>query len=197
MTAPKHEISRADLLPLDRYGAERDQHRARVRELKKNRRLEVGPSATFYFESYDTMWLQIHEMLFIEKGGEDQVAGELEAYNPLVPKGRELVATLMFEIDDPARRDRVLAGLGGVELSASLAFEGETVIGVPEGDVERSTAAGRASSVHFLHFPFHDAQAAKFRVPGTHVILGLGHERYSHMAVVPEAVRLALCEDFD
>ena len=197
MTAPKHEISRADLLPLDRYGAERDQHRARVRELKKNRRLDVGPFATFYFESYDTMWLQVHEMLFIEKGGEDQVAGELAAYNPLVPKGRELVATLMFEIEDPARRDRVLAGLGGVELSASLAFEGETVTGVPEGDVERSTAAGRASSVHFLHFPFHDAQAAKFRVPVTHVILGLGHENYSHMAVVPEAVRLALCEDFD
>ncbi len=197
MTTPKHEISRADLLPLDRYGAERDQHRARVRELKKNRRLDVGPFATFYFESYDTMWLQVHEMLFIEKGGEDQVAGELAAYNPLVPNGAELVATLMFEIDDPARRDQVLAGLGGVELSASLAFEGETVTGVPEGDVERSTAAGRASSVHFLHFPFHDVQAAKFKVPGTRVILGLGHERYSHMAVVPEAVRRALCEDFD
>ncbi len=197
MTSPKHEISRADLLPLDRYGAERDQHRARVREIKKNRHLEVGPFATFYFESYDTMWLQVHEMLFIEKGGEDQVAGELAAYNPLVPKGAELVATLMFEIDDPDRRDRVLAGLGGVELSASLAFEGETVTGVPEGDVERSTAAGRASSVHFLHFPFSDAQAAKFRVPGTHVVLGLGHENYSHMAVVPEAVHLALCEDFD
>ena len=197
MTSPKHEISRADLLPLDRYGAERDQHQARVREIKKNRRLEVGPFATFYFESYDTMWLQVHEMLFIEKGGEDQIAGELAAYNPLVPKGAELVATLMFEIGDPARRDRVLAGLGGVELSASLAFEGETVSGVPEGDVERSTAEGRASSVHFLHFPFHDAQVAKFRVMGTPVILGLGHENYSHMAVLPEAVRLALCEDFD
>lgn len=197
MTSPKHEISRADLLPIDRYGAERDQHRARIGEIKKKRRFEVGPFATFYFESYDTMWLQIHEMLFIEKGGEDQVAGELAAYNPLVPKGRELVATLMFEIDDPARRDRVLAGLGGVELSASLAFEGETVTGVPEGDVERSTAEGRASSVHFLHFPFHDAQAAKFRIPETRVILGLGHENYSHMAVMPEALRLALCEDFD
>jgi len=197
MTAAKRQISRADLLPVERYAAERDQHRARVRELKKNRRLEVGPFATFYFESYDTMWLQVQEMLYIEKGGEAQVADELAAYNPLVPKGRELVATLMFEIEDPARRDRLLARLGGVELSASLSFEGETVRARPEDDVERSTAEGRASSVHFLHFPFDDAQAAKFRVPGTRVVLGVGHQNYAHMAVLPEAVRLALCEDLD
>lgn len=197
MSADKRHISRADLLPFERYAAERDQHRKRVRALKKYRRLEVGPSATFYFESYDTMWLQVHEMLHIEKGGEAQIADELAAYNPLVPKGRELVATLMFEIADPARRDRLLARLGGVELSASLGFEGETVRGRPDDDVERSTAEGRASSVHFLHFPFDDGQAAKFRLPGTRVVLGLEHESYAHMAVLPEAVRQALAEDLD
>jgi hypothetical protein len=197
MTAPKRQITRADLLSVEDYAAARDQHRTRVRELKKNRRIEVGPFATFYFESYDTMWLQVQEMLYIEKGGEAQVADELAAYNPLVPKGRELVATLMFEIADPDRRDRVLARLGGVELSAGLSFAGETVLATPEDDVERSTTEGRASSVHFLHFPFDDAQAAKFRLPATRVVLGLEHENYAHMAVLPEATRQALCADLD
>ncbi len=73
-------------------------------EAKRHRRLEVGPDCTFYFENFETMWNQVHEMLFIEKGGEAQIADELSAYNPLVPKGRELVATVMFEIDDPVRR---------------------------------------------------------------------------------------------
>ena len=89
-------------------------------EIKKNRRLEVGPFATFYFESYDTMLHQVHEMLFIEKGGAEQLPDELAAYNPLIPQGSELVATVMFEIDDPVRRARVLGMLGGVEHKAFI-----------------------------------------------------------------------------
>ena len=108
----KHQISREDLLPLDQYARERRDHGRRIAELKIHRRVSVGPDATFYFESFETMWFQIHEMLHIEKGGEEQVAGELEAYNPLVPKGRELVATVMIEIPDPDRRAAVLAKLG-------------------------------------------------------------------------------------
>ncbi|MEE8204072.1 MAG: DUF3501 family protein, partial [Alphaproteobacteria bacterium] len=150
----KHEITRADILPMSDFAAERRERRREISEIKKNRRVEIGPHAALYFENYDTMWWQVHEMLFIEKGGEAQIDDELRAYNPLVPKGDELVATLMFEIDDRERRERLLSRLGGVENAVTLSFAGETVSAVAEDDVERSTAEGRASSVHFLHFPF-------------------------------------------
>lgn len=197
MPQAQHLISRDDIMPMERYGAERKALRAKVGALKRNRRVAVGPDATFYFESFDTMLMQVMEMLYIERGGEAQIADELAAYNPLVPKGRELVATLMFEIDDPARRARVLAGLGGVEHSATLAFAGHTVTALAEDDIDRTTAAGKASAVQFLHFPFSDEQVAAFRAPGTQVTIGLNHPDYGHMAVISEAVRQALAHDFD
>lgn len=196
MTA-KHEITPADIMPMDDYAAVRAERLKAIGELKKNRRVAVGPDATFYFESYDTMFHQVHEMLFIEKGGDGQIADELSAYNPLIPNGRELVATLMFEIDDPSRRARFLAGLGGVEETVTLAFGGETIKALPERDVDRTTAEGKASSIQFLHFPFTDAQAEKFRRPGAQVTLGIGHAKYGHTAVLPEDVRVAVAGDFD
>ena len=104
----KHEITRADILAMADYVRERKERRRALVEVKKHRRLEVGPVCSFYFENFETMWNQIHEMLFIEKGGEAQIADELSAYNPLIPKGCELVATVMFEIDDPVRRGALL-----------------------------------------------------------------------------------------
>ncbi len=195
--AMKHEITRDDILPMDRYAGERKERRTKLVEVKKHRRIPVGPDCTFYFENYETMWHQVHEMLFIEKGGEEQIPDELAAYNPLIPKGRELVATVMFEIDDPARRHAVLAKLGGVEETAFLRFGGETVTGQPEEDVDRTSASGKASSVQFIHFPLTAEQAAGFKVPGAEVVLGFGHPSYSHMAVLPEATRAALAEDLD
>ena len=197
MDMAKHELTPRDLMPIDQYGRERRDHGRRVAELKKRRRLEVGPDATFYFENYDTMWFQVHEMLHIEKGGPDQIPDELDAYNPLIPKGRELVATMMIEIDDPARRARVLDQLGGIEETISIAVNGETIRAVAEGDVDRTDAAGKASSVQFIHFPFTDAQADAFREPGADVVVAIGHPRYRHMAGLPEEVRAALTEDFD
>ena len=195
--SPRHEITRADILGMEDYVAVRDERKRAVAELKKPRRVSVGPDATFYFESYDTMFHQVHEMLYIEKGGEDQIEDELRAYNPLIPGGRELVATLMFEIDEPGRRAEFLAGLGGVEETVTLTFGGETVTAIPEQDIDRTTADGKASSIQFLHFQFTDAQVEKFRAPDTRVTLAVGHGKYSHMAVLPEAVRQALAGDFD
>jgi len=192
----KTEITRDDIMPMNEYEPVRKERRAKITAMKKNRRLEVGPFATFYFENYETMWHQVHEMLFIEKGGEAQIQDELDAYNPLIPKGNELVATIMFEIEDPVRRAKVLSRLGGVEETVTLKFEGETVVGKPEEDVDRTSAAGKASSVQFIHFPFTAEQIAKFSKPDTQVIVGFGHENYQHMAVMPEAVRAALAEDF-
>jgi hypothetical protein len=136
-------------------------------------------------------------MLYIEKGGEAQIADELAAYNPLIPNGRELVATVMFEIDEPARRHAVLAKLGGIEETAVVRIGGETIKGRAEADVDRTNAAGKASSVQFIHFPFTDAQVAAFRAPGAEILVGFTHPHYGHMAVMPEGVRQALAKDFD
>ena len=192
----RHELTAADILPWSEYAKERAEHRKRVTALKRNRRVEVGPYVTFYFESYDTMWSQVQEMLHIEKGGAAQIADELAAYNPLIPKGKELIATFMIEIDDPLRRARVLAQLGGIEETAFVEVGGERVRAEAEADQDRTTAEGKASSVQFVHFLFSDAQIAAFREPNARVILGLTHPNYSHMAVLSEATRAALAADF-
>ncbi len=193
----KHEITRADILPIEKYAAERKSLRQNIVAVKQRRRMEVGPVATFFFENYQTMWHQVHEMLFIEKGGEAQIADELSAYNPLIPKGRELVATVMLEIEDPVQRAKTLARLGGIETRMFITVGGEQVRGLPEGDVERTKADGKTSSVHFVHFRFSDAQVAAFRKPESQVIVGFDHPEYGHMAVMPAGVRQALAEDFD
>ena len=196
MTGTPREISRQHILAPEVYAAEREQRRKDMIEVKKNRRLAVGPDATFYFESFETMLAQVHEMLHTEGGGDAQIEGELAAYNPLVPQGRELVATFMIEIADEERRRRFLATAGGIEQSAFLRVGTEVIAAVPEEDVERTNAAGKASSVHFLHFPFSDEQVARFRDGNEEVVLGLGHETYAHMALLPAAVRAALAQDF-
>lgn len=192
----KREITRDDILDMETYGASRKERRAEVVARKKNRRLDVGPYATAYFENYETMWHQVHEMLFIERGGEEQIDDELSAYNPLIPNGCELVTTIMFEIDDPVRRKMVLSKIGGIEETVFLRFAGETISGEPEADLDRTTADGKASSVQFVHFPFTDEQAAKFSQAGTVVTFGFSHPEYAHMTVLPEAVWAELSGDF-
>ncbi len=191
------KLSEADILPMGEYVSRRKEERRRVLALKRRRRVEVGPVATFYFENRDTMWLQVQEMLYIEKAGPEQIPDELAAYNPLIPNGSELIATIMFEIDDPLRRQTFLARLGGVENTVFLEFDGETVVGAPEQDVERTSDEGKASSVQFVHFPFARAQIERFRAPGTRGVIGFKHASYAHMAVMPEEVRAALAGDFD
>ncbi|MBI2255830.1 MAG: DUF3501 family protein [Proteobacteria bacterium] len=193
----KKEITRADVLPAAEYAQQRREKRQAVVALKKKRRVEVGPVATFYFENFDTMLQQVQEMLHIEKGGDEQLVDELRAYNPLIPQGRELVATVMFEIDDPVRRANFLGRLGGVEHAAFLKIGSETVKGVPEEDQDRTNEAGKASSVQFIHFPFTDAAAAAFKQAGTQVIIGFAHAAYGHMAVMGEETREALASDLD
>jgi Protein of unknown function (DUF3501) len=190
------KIEPSAIVPLPQYAGERAERRKQIAQLKKNRRLEVGPFATFYFESYDTMLHQVHEMLFIEKGGAEQLPDELAAYNPLIPQGAELVATVMFEIDDPLRRARVLANLGGVEHKAFLRIGADLIRGVPEEDQERSREDGKASSVQFIRFPFTPAEIVAFRGGAGDVIVGFDHPNYGHMAVMPAAVRQALAQDF-
>jgi hypothetical protein len=193
----KREIARDDIMPMEIYTQERKERRKALTERKRDRRVAVGPDVTFYFENFDTMWHQIHEMLYIEKGGEDQIKDELMAYNPLIPKGSELVATMMFEIDDPDRRSRDLARLGGVEETISIRINGEIISAVSETDVERTTDQGKTSSIHFLHFPFKANQIEKFKDDRVEVVLAIGHSNYGHMAIISGASRSALAADFD
>jgi hypothetical protein len=194
--AGKHALTAADIMPAAEYAAQRAEHRRRVAQRKRNRRVEVGPHITFYFECWDSMWLQVQEMLYIEKGGAEQVADELMAYNPLIPKGMELVATFMVEIDEPRRRRRVLDSLGGIEETAFLRVGGETIRCQAEADQDRTTDEGKASSVQFVHFPFTVDQVAAFSSAGAEIVLGFDHPRYRHMTILPEAVREELTGDF-
>lgn len=194
MTA-KRDLTRADIISMEDFEAVRVDKRRALLPVKKLRRVALGPHATLYFESYETMWQQVHEMLRIEKGGEAQIGDELSAYNPLVPKGGEVVATLMFEIDDEVRRERVLLGLGGVEDHLYVQVGDVKAYARPEQDVERTTPDGKTSSVHFLHFDLTRVAQAGFASAGSQVVIGCDHEGYAHMAVLSEASREELAKD--
>lgn len=196
MPAAERRITPQDLLPDAEFARVRKARRAELLPLKRLRRIELGPVCTFYFECYDTMLFQVQEMLLIEKGGADQVPDELAAYNPLIPDGSELVATVMFEIDDPVRREATLARLGGVEDCFFLQVGAARIAGVPEGDVERTREDGKTSSVHFLRFPLRPEHIAVFRDPATQILVGCSHERYSHLAGLSPASRAELARDF-
>ena len=190
-------ITPADIMPMSQYGKIRAEHRRKLVEVKRLRRMHVGPHVTLYFESYDTMWAQVQEMMHIERGGDDQIEGELAAYNPLIPQGQELVATMMIEIEDEGVRRRTLASLGHIETLVNLTFAGQTVTAVPEDDIERTTSDGKTSSVHFLHFTFTPEQIAAFKTPGTQAMLEITHAKYGHLARLSEDSRASLAADFN
>lgn len=196
MSAAERKITAADILSDADYAARRKELRAEAIATKKNRRVEVGPVATFYFENYQTMWLQVQEMLRIEKGGQAQIAGELEAYNPLIPQGLELIATLMLEIDDPKRRETMLFRLAGIEESVSLELEGEIIKAAPTEYDDRTTPDGKTSSVHWVRFVFTPAQVAKFKSAEGRAMLTVSHPAYGHIAIIPPQVRSELAKDF-
>ena len=185
-----------DLLPIAEYDQQRKSLKANLIPVKKQRRVEVGPFATFYFENYATMWLQVQEMLRIERGGEEQIAGELEAYNPLIPQGDELIATLMLEIEDANRRNAVLLTLGGIEETVFMEIGDDTIHATPTEYDDRTTADGKTSSVHWLRFKLTPEQIAHFKDGGERVVLGLSHPSYGHMAVLSAETRAALAKDF-
>ncbi|HLY58796.1 MAG TPA: DUF3501 family protein [Stellaceae bacterium] len=195
MSAPRRTIEPADILPRARYAPVRAALRREIAAHKRNRRVDVGPFAAFCFEDWATVRHQIQEMLYIENGGEAQLEEEIAAYAPLVPRGNELVATAMFEIDDAARRKLQLLRIGGIEHHALLRIGAEEIRGIPDPDRENTAADGKASAVQFFHFPLTEAQAADFRDATTAVQLGFDHPNYGHIALMPKPVQAALAED--
>ena len=190
------QVTKKDLMPLDRYSEKRKQLRKELIDFKKYRKISVGPYATFYFECYETMLAQIQEMLYIEKGGDDQLKNELEAYNPLIPKGNELVATLMFEIENPISRNAFLNKIGGIEQKLYLMVGSEKIASIPERDVDRTSTEGKASSVQFIHFNFTEKQIKKFKDNTFEVFIGIDHKEYFHVTKIAELTRMALSNDF-
>ena len=196
MSKEKRQIEKEDLLPSDVYAKSRKQIRKDLVEFKKDRRIALGPYATFYFESFETMVAQVQEMLHIEKGGDEQLKDELIAYNPLVPNGQELTATLMFEIDNPILRAAFLGKVGGIEEKIFIKINDEIVKAVPEEDVDRTSAEGKASSVQFIHFKLNDDQILKFKSDSATIELGIDHKEYTHTTRLAENSVKSLCADF-
>ncbi|PLX36753.1 MAG: DUF3501 domain-containing protein [Hyphomicrobiales bacterium] len=194
MPAADRCITREDIISDDEFGKVRAERRKAMLPTKKLRRIHVGPFATFYFENFETMLFQIQEMLYIERGGEEQIKDELNAYNPLVPQGSELVATVMLEIEDGKRRTETLKTLTHIEQHMFVQVGDEKVYCVPEEDAERTSPDGKTSSVHFVRFPFSDAQKAAFA--GAQVIVGIDHENYAHMAMLSADSKAELARDF-
>ena len=189
-------IQKSDLLAPDVYEKNRRQMRKELVEFKKDRRVPLGPYATFYFECYETMLAQVQEMLHIEKGGDEQLNDELTAYNPLIPNGKELVSTLMFEIDNPVIRATFLGKLGGVEENVFIKIDNDTIYGKPEIDVDRTSAEGKASSVQFIHFEFDQNQISKFKGNNVSIELGIDHKEYSHTTKLSVENKKSLSADF-
>ena len=196
MPAAQRQVTREDILSDAEFAPQRKERRAALLPVKKLRRVALGPYCTFYFENFDTLLFQIQEMLLVEKGGEAQMADEMEAYNPLIPQGSELVATAMFEIDDERRRAVILSELGRVEDHFFIEVGMDRIAGGPDGDQERTRDDGKTSSVHFLHFAFTPEQIAAFRDPTVRVMLGCDHPRYAHFAVLGAETRDELSKDF-
>ena len=197
MPREKREIQKEDIIPLDVYTEKRRELRKNIVDYKKNRRVALGPYATFYFESYETMLAQVQEMLYIEKGGDEQLQDELSAYNPLIPNGKELTATLMFEIDNPISRAAFLGKVGGIEETVFMKINGEKIKAVPEEDVDRTSAEGKASSVQFIHFNFTDDQIEKFQSNSSEIELGIDHKEYSHSTKLSKENIASLSADFN
>jgi len=196
MPREKKEILKEDIMPLEVYTKNRKELRKNIVNFKKDRRIALGPYATFYFESYETMLAQVQEMLYIEKGGDEQLKDELVAYNPLIPNGKELTATLMFEIDNPVSRATFLSKVGGIEEKVFIKIDGQSIKAIPEEDVDRTSAEGKASSVQFIHFMLNDEQIEKFKSDGVEVEIGIDHKEYSHTTKLSSANLSSLSADF-
>ena len=196
MPKEKRKIQKEDVMSLDTYIKNRKEIRKNIVNFKKDRRIALGPYATFYFESYETMLAQVQEMLYIEKGGNEQLKDELIAYNPLIPNGKELTATLMFEIDNPVSRSAFLGKVGGIEDTIFMKVSGEEIKAVPEDDVDRTSSEGKASSVQFIHFKFNDEQISKFKNT-TEIEIGIDHNEYSHTTKLTKSTIKSLLTDFN
>lgn len=190
------KLKREDLYSLEQYSEMRPAFRQKVMEHKKNRRVDVGPNLTLYFEDRLTIQYQVQEMLRIEKIFDAEgIAEELGAYNPLIPDGKNLKCTAMIEFGDVEIRKKRLAEMVGIEHRIWARMEGhDKVFAISNEDLERSTDE-KTSAVHFMRFEFTQEMIAEL-LGGADLEFGSDHEAYPHSVTVPEASCQALASDF-
>jgi len=193
--AMKQQITRDDLMSLEQYAEKRDEFRKQVLAHKKHRQLALGPNSTLYFEDRLTLLYQIQEMLRIEKVFEaDGINEELEAYNPLVPSGRNFKATFMIEYTDEVVRAAQLEKLVGIEdLVWMQVGEHDKAWSIADEDLERSNAT-KTSAVHFLRFEIDDAMALALKA-GADWRIGVQHPVYTYEVTISGDTRNSLLND--
>lgn len=192
-----HQLSRKDLWSLEEYATRRSDYRQQVMAHKKNRQVALGPNATLYFEDRLTIRYQIQEMLRIEKVFEAQgIEDELQAYNPLIPDGKNWKATFMIEYGDPEIRAAQLQKMLGIEeLVWVQVADFEKVWCISNEDLQRSTAT-KTSSVHFMRFELSEAMIAALKA-GSELKMGVEHSVYTHQLTVNDDTRASLLNDLD
>jgi len=188
-------LTRQDLMSLETYAEQRPSFRNRVIEHKKNRRVDIGPNLSLYFEDRLTIQYQVQEMLRIEKIFEAAaIQEELDAYNPLIPDGNNLKATAMLEFEDVDMRRQRLAELIGLEHRVWLQVSGhDKVFAFANEDLERSSEE-KTSAVHFLRFELTPEMITGLR-NGAAWSFGSDHERYREQVTVSSQTRESLLHD--
>jgi hypothetical protein len=190
------KLSRDALMTLEAYAKTRKDFRAQVIAHKKNRTVHLGEHVTLVFEDELTIRYQVQEMLRVEKIFEEQgIQDELDAYNPLIPDGRNLKATMLIEYEDEKERRAALAKLKGIEDRTWIRVEGSLrVFAIADEDLERENAE-KTSSVHFLRFELTREMAEAFKY-GVGLAIGVDHPEYSaSFDPVPPEIRAALAKD--
>ena len=189
-------VTRASLLTLEAYAKERGAFRARVIAHKRNRTVHLGEHVTLLFEDELTIRYQIQEMLRIEKMFEEAgIQDELDVYNPLIPDGSNLKATMLIEYEDENARREALARLTGIEDGVWLRVDDfDKILAIADEDLERESA-GKTSSVHFLRFELTPPMIAAFK-QGARVAIGIDHPQYRAEVSLPQPVQKALAADF-
>lgn len=193
-----NKLSREQLLSLEEYAEQRPVFRAKIMAHKKRRQVSLGGHIRVLFEDRHTIQYQVQEMLRIERIFERTgIEDELEAYNPLIPDGQNLKATMMIEYDDPAVRKQKLAELIGVERAIYLCVEGfDKVFPIANEDLERETDE-KTSSVHFLRFEFTPEMVSAWKA-GAVIHTGVEHAEYQTAPQALESdIAACLSEDFD
>jgi len=190
-------LQRGDLMSLEEYATERDSFRKMVMEHKKHRSVFVGDHVMLAFEDRLTIQYQIQEMLRVERIFEAEgIEDELNAYNPLIPEGKNLKATMMIEYQDVEERKKALSRLVGIESALWLQVDDrEKVVPIANEDLERSTG-DKTSAVHFLRFELTDEMNAALK-DGAELTIGISHPQYEASTTVSEEVRQSLTNDLD
>lgn len=192
-----NKLTPTDLMSLETYARERPEFRARVLAHKANRRVALGPHLTLHFEDRLTIQYQVQEMLRIERIFEPAgIEDELAAYNPLIPDGTNLKATLLIEYDDVDERREALRRLKGIEKSVWLRVAGhDKVRTIANEDLERENQE-KTAAVHFVRFELTPEMIAALQ-SGTTLSIGVDHPEMTHAVdPIPDEIMRALVQDF-